>query len=129
MTIAFWCVLAAAYLPLAWTALAKFGGGGRDFDNAKPRDYLDATTGWRRRAHWAQLNGFEAFPPFAAAVLIAHYAQAPQARVDLLAGAFIAARIVYGLMYLADRAALRSLAWFAATACVVGLFVVAANGR
>jgi uncharacterized MAPEG superfamily protein len=129
MTFAFWCVLAAAYMPIVWTGLAKFGGGGRDFDNARPREYLEATTGWRRRAHWAQLNGFEAFPPFAAAVLIAHFTMAPQGRVDALAGAFIGLRILYGVLYLADRPSLRSLAWLAATACVVGLFIVSAIGR
>lgn len=120
MTLAYGCVLIAAYLPLLWTWIAKWD---RRFDNAAPRDYLDRTTGWRRRAHWVQLNGFEAFPPFAAAVIIARQLHAPQARVDLLAAAFIALRVVYGLLYLANWATLRSIAWTAATACVVALFL------
>ncbi|GAC1624413.1 MAG: MAPEG family protein [Nevskia sp.] len=123
MTLAYWCVLFAAYLPIAWTGLAKFGGGGRDFDNAAPREYLDRTGGWRKRAHWVQLNGFEAFPPFAAAVIIAHLVHAPQGRIDLLAVAFIVLRILYGLLYMANLATLRSVAWIAAVACVVALFM------
>lgn len=123
MTTAYWCVLIAAYLPLAWTGMAKFGAGGRDFDNAAPRAMLARLEGWRARANWAQLNGFEAFPPFAAAVIIAHLTQAPQARTDLLAIGFIAARIVYGLLYLANLATLRSIAWLAGVGCIIALFV------
>lgn len=126
MTTAYWCVLIAAYLPIAWTGIAKFGAGGKDFDNAAPRAMLARLDGWRARANWAQLNGFEAFPPFAAAVIIAHLAQVAQARIDLLALAFIAARIAYGIFYLANLPTLRSLAWMAATGCVVALFVSAA---
>ena len=124
MSFAYWCVLAAAYLPIIWTAIAK---SSRRFDNHAPRDYLSQTTGWRKRAHWTQLNGFEAFPPFAAAVIIASVAHAPQPQIDWLAAAFIAFRLIYGLFYLADKAVLRSLAWFAATGCVVALFVAAAR--
>ena len=35
-------------------------------------------------------------------------------------------RFIYGLCYIADLASLRSLIWFAAVACTVGLFLVAA---
>ena len=82
MTTAYWCVLIAAYLPIAWTGMAKFGAGGKDFDNAAPRAMLAKLDGWRQRANWAQLNGFEAFPPFAAAVIIAHLLAVPQARQE-----------------------------------------------
>ena len=124
MTLAYWCVLIAAYLPIAWTGLAKFGGGGGDFDNNSPREMLERTSGWRKRAHWVQLNGFEAFPPFAAAVIIAHAVHAPQGRVDLLAATFIVLRIIYGILYMADLATLRSIAWIAAVGCVVALFMI-----
>ncbi len=126
MTLAYWCVLVAAYLPIVWTGIAKFGAGGRDFDNAAPRVMLAKLDGWRQRANWAQLDGFEAFPPFAAAVIIAHLTSVPQPRIDALALAFIAARIVYGVFYLMNLATLRSVAWMAATGCVVALFVSAA---
>ena len=48
-----------------------------------------------RRADNAQKNGFEAFPFFAAAVIVAHLLHAPQERVDILAIIFIVARIGY----------------------------------
>jgi len=123
MTTAYWCVLIAAYLPIVFTGIAKFGHGGRDFDNANPREYLEKAEGFRKRAHWAQLNGFEAFPPFAAGVIIAHLNHVPQGRLDLLALSFIALRVIYGVFYLANLATLRSVAWLGALGCVVALFV------
>jgi len=76
MTIAFWCVLVAGFLPYFGTLTAKIGGD--SFDNRNPRDWLDAQSGFRKRANAAQHNSFEAFPFFAAAVIIAHVAGAPQ---------------------------------------------------
>lgn len=124
MTIALWCILVAAFLPLVWTAVAKFSGPG--FNNKRPREFLESLDGFRKRAHWAQLNSLEAFPPFAAAVLVAEHLQAQQDRVDLLALSFIGLRIAYGICYLGNWATLRSLVWLLAVGCVVGLFVVSA---
>ena len=104
MTIAYWCILVAAMLPYFTVALAKAAPG---FNNSTPRIWLEQLSGWRRRAYWAHQNGFEAFPPFAAAVIVAHLAQAPQGRIDALAIGFIVARIVYALLYVADQPALR----------------------
>jgi uncharacterized MAPEG superfamily protein len=123
MTLAYWCVLLAAILPYVWVWVAKWTRG---YDNSAPRDFENQLTGHRKRAHWAHLNAFEAFAPFAAAVIIAHLAKADQAVVNALAMTFIAARIVHGLLYLADKPALRSLSWAAGFACVIGLFVAAA---
>jgi uncharacterized MAPEG superfamily protein len=120
MTTAFWCVLAAGLLPYAATLTAK---GGRRFDNNQPRAWLAAQTGWRARANAAQLNGFEAFPLFAAAVVVAHLTGAPQARVDLLALVFVGARIAYLPAYLADLAWLRSALWFVGIASAVAIFI------
>ena len=122
MTIALWCILVAALIPYAFTVAAKTAR----YDNRHPRVYLDGLDGWRQRAHWVQLNGYEAFPPFAAGVLVAHVAGAPQGAADLLAVTFCIARIVYGLLYLANKAAMRSLVWFIGICAVVGLFVISA---
>ena len=120
MTIALWCVLVAGLLPYAGTVIAK--AGGTRYDNRDPRAWLDRQSGWRRRADNAQRNGFEAFPFFAAAVLVAQFMQAPQARIDMLALAFVAARIVYLGFYLANLHYLRSLAWLVGFVTTVLLF-------
>lgn len=127
MTIAFWCVLAAAVLPYLFTGYAKATPKFLKGDhNKNPREYEEALSGPRKRAHWAQLNGFEAFPPFAAAVIIAHLTHAPIARMDLLATTFIGARVLHGIFYIADLDKLRSVAWFVGVACVIGLFLAGA---
>ena len=120
MTFALWTILAAAVLPYLTVGLAKFGGPG--YDNAAPRRSLDALHGWRARADWAHRNHLEAFAPFAAGVLVAHYAHAPQGLTNGLAGAFILLRIAYAAAYIADRPALRSLLWTLGLICVIGLF-------
>jgi uncharacterized MAPEG superfamily protein len=124
MTIAFWCVLVAGFLPYFGTLTAKIGG--ERFDNSNPRDWLNAQSGFRKRANAAQHNSFEAFPSFAAAVIIAHIAGAPQGRIDLFAVVFILARLFYIAFYVADMATLRSLAWFVGIGSVVALFLAVA---
>lgn len=128
MTTAYWCVLVAILLPYACTVIAKMVGG-RYGPNANrdPRSYLDKLQGLPRRAHAAQLNGFEITPAFAAAVIIAHLAGgAQQGTLDLLAVLFVLSRIAYILCYLADKAPLRSTAWFVGLGLIISLFCVAA---
>lgn len=124
MTTAYWCVLIAALLPIFFTGIAKFSGPG--FRNDTPRDFQAGLTGMRQRAHWAHINSFEAFPPFAAAVIIAHQLHADQGWIDGLAIGFIVARLVYGFLYMANWPSLRSVVWTIALGCTVALFVIAA---
>jgi uncharacterized MAPEG superfamily protein len=124
MTIAYWCLLVAGLLPYVWVVAAKSAPG---FDNRAPRAFLDTVTGWRRRALWAQYNAFEVLPLFIAAVIVAHLTHVPQARVDTLAVAFVGFRLLHGLLYIADRSALRSLAWTGGFVCVLALFVSSAR--
>jgi uncharacterized MAPEG superfamily protein len=124
MTVAYWCVLIGALSPLIWTSYAKGRGGFRRRDNHNPREFLEGLSGAQKRAHWAQLNSYEAFPPFAAAVIIAaHVGKLEQGTLDALAIGWVAARFAYGVLYITDRATLRSVAWFTAMACWVTMFV------
>jgi len=127
VTVALWCVLVASALPYLFVVIAKadpsFIKGNRNKD---PRVYEAGLTGFRQRAYWTHLNTLEALPPFAAAVLVAHYTGAEQGSVDLLARGFILCRLLYGLFYIVNRDMLRSLIWAGGMACVVGLFVVSA---
>jgi uncharacterized MAPEG superfamily protein len=117
------CVLIAGLLPYLWTAVAKTLGP--RYDNRNVRDWQSRLTGAAQRAHFAHLNAFEAFPFFAAAVLAAMIAQADPARVAMFSIAFIVARLLHGICYLADIAILRSLVWFAGIACVVAILLTA----
>jgi uncharacterized MAPEG superfamily protein len=120
MTFAYWMLLVAALLPYFTIGLAKSGG----FDNHAPRPSLESLAGWRRRAVWAHHNHFEAFPVFAAAVIVAELEHASQSRIDLLAGIFVLLRLIYTALYLADQATLRSIVWSLGLVVVIWLFVL-----
>jgi len=129
MTIAQLCLLVACALPLGCSWLAKskgFGKRRRDggFDNHQPREWLARLDGWQARANAAQGNSWEALPLFLAGLFVAHQHQAAQATVDALALGFIAARLAYIALYLADQATLRSLLWCAGVAACVALFFI-----
>jgi uncharacterized MAPEG superfamily protein len=125
MAAAYWCILAAALLPYLWVAIAKTGAPG--YNNKDPRSWVARQDSYRvRNAYAAHLNAFEAFPAFAAGVLMAQLAGVDSGRIDLLALLFVALRIVHGLFYLTAMHRLRSLAWTAGFACVVALMAQAA---
>jgi len=119
MRIALICVLVAGLLPYLWTAVAK--AMGPRYDNRHVREWQAKLTGPALRAHFAHLNSFEAFPFFAAAVLAAMMTNADAARVSMLAIAFVVARLLHGVAYMADVAAARSLVWFVGIGCVVAI--------
>jgi len=123
MTFALWMVLAAILLPYLAVMPAKVTSR---IDNHAPRRDMERLTGWQQRLDWAHRNHFETFPAFAAAVIIAQMAGAPQDRVDLLAGLFVLARLAYTGAYAADLPSLRSTIFTLGFLCVLGLFAAAA---
>jgi uncharacterized MAPEG superfamily protein len=129
MTIAQLCLLVACVMPIACAGLAKskgFGKRRRDggFDNHAPREWLARQQGWQARANAAQANSWEALPVFLAGLFVAHQHQAAQATVDALAMGFVAARLAYVGLYVADQASLRSLAWVAGIGASAALFFI-----
>lgn len=115
-TLAYWCVLVAALLPIVCAGLAKRGGFGKKrsdggYDNHNPRAWLGQQDERSARANAAQSNSFEALPFFIGAVVIAHQLGAPQGRVDLLAAGYIALRLVYIALYVGDKPTARSVVW------------------
>lgn len=123
MTIAFWCVLAAGILPQLSGLYAK---ASRDYDNEHPRDFLAAQQGAKARANAAMQNGYEGLALFIGAVIIAHFLQADQARIDMLALGYIGLRVIYCIVYIKGLGTIRSMVWALGTACIIGLFVIAA---
>ncbi len=125
-TIAYWCILVVALLPIVCAGIAKYGlmriapekGG---YDNNNPRAWLASQTDWRARANAAQANTFEAIPFFFAAVIIAHQLQASPGRLDLLAVLFVVLRIVYIALYVGDKANARSVVWALAFFINIGI--------
>ena len=123
MYIALICVLAAGLMPYLWTGVAKVTGP--RYDNSDVRGWQAQLVGLPYRAHAAHLNSFEAFPLFGTAVLAAFLTGADAQHVMQLSLAFVGLRLLYGVIYLLDIAALRSLVWFAAMACTVAIWLAA----
>lgn len=127
MTVAEYCVLTivAVYLltivPFKWI-------GFRDYDNARPRDPA-FYQGIRARALGAHQNGIEAFPFFAAAVLLAEFRHSSQNRIDELAVLFVIVRVAYVLTYIGNRPSLRSILWNIGFAINVAIFFLPLIGN
>ena len=123
MTIALWCLLAAALMPVIAVGISKAGAR---FDNDAPRSSSEGLPGHHLRAHWAHLNCYEALPFYAAAVIVAEMKARPGAWIDGLALAFIAARLVYVALYVGGFPTLRSAMWGVAFAINIAIFTLPA---
>ena len=128
-TIAYGCILVAALLPIVCAGLAKRHGMGQSaqdggYDNHNPRAWMARQGEASARANAAQANSFEALPFFIGAVIIAHQLAAPQALLDVLAAAFIALRVAYIALYVADRAVARSVVWGLALLINMAIFFI-----
>lgn len=119
---AYWILLVGALMPYPLVMLAK---AHRDYDNADPRNPAAINTPLRQRAFGAHANSLEAFPLFAAAVLLASVRHAPAQAVDLAAGIWLAFRLAYVTCYLRGLASLRSLMWTGATIASLAILVLA----
>lgn len=125
MWISYGAVLVAGIMPVVCAGIAKSGFKG--YDNSDPRAWLARQTGFRARANAAQANCFEAFPFFAAGIVMALLAGVAPSTVDNLALLFIASRLAYVFCYLADHAKWRTMVWSAAYLAVLALFALALN--
>jgi uncharacterized MAPEG superfamily protein len=117
MTIAFWCVLVAAFLPYVAFGMVK------GLDANLPRASAGKLQGASLRAHGAHLNAFEAFAPFATAVIIAHIVEGPSTTVNLLACAFILARVGHSFFYVTGRQPVRSACFGVGLLLIVAIFI------
>ena len=115
------------YLPrqVVGLEMKKQAGG---YDNNDPRAQQARLEGLGRRALGAHMNAFEAFAPFAAAVLVAMQRGVSVNTVAYISIAFVVVRTLYMVFYLADKATLRSSMWALGIAGIAALMVLAAIG-
>ncbi len=94
-------------------------------DNGRPRRQWRQLKDRGARVLETHVDAVEAFAPFAAAVLIAHFADASPKRVDMLAMAWVVCKVVHPAAHVAEadylRAGLTAVSWL----CVGGLFALA----
>ncbi len=123
MLLSYAAVLVAGIMPVVCAGIAKSGFKG--YDNSDPRAWLASQTGFRARANAAQANCFEAFPFFAAGVILALLTGVDPHTVDALSLLFVAARTAYVFCYVANKPKLRTMVWSAAYVSVVALYALA----
>lgn len=127
MIFADWCVFITILIPLCCAVIAKRLGGYNREANKQPRQFLANLNGAAARADAAQKNSYEIFPPFAFAVLLAQFSgNASVFWINVWAALFVLGRLIYCACYIADKGALRSLAFGGNFVCVVALFICAA---
>ncbi len=116
-------VLIAGLLPIICAGIAKWGA--KSYDNEQPREWMAQQDGYRARADAAQQNSFEAFPLFAAGVLLALMSEVDIEDVAQCGWIFIAMRLAYIYCYVTNRASGRSIFWALGLAAVLRLYVLA----
>jgi uncharacterized MAPEG superfamily protein len=129
MTIAVFCILIAAILPIVCAGIAKVGMFGiarkqGGYDNIDPRAWLEKQEGRRKWANNAQANSFEALPFFAAAVIVAHMLGQAGTLLNVLAILFIVLRMLYIWLYITARQGVRSLVWTLAFVINIAIFLL-----
>ncbi len=129
MTTPLWCLAIVALFPylLAFAGVKfrvdQLGG----LDNAHPRAQAGELTGIAHRTYAAQQNAWEALGVFTACVAIAHLAGADPEASATAAMAFVLARILHAVTYVANVPVVRSIAQFIALACCATLVGLAAR--
>lgn len=130
MSLPLWCLFIAALLVIlskapAMRAMARMQGG---YDNQHPRAQQASLTGAGARGLAAHQNTIEAFPMFAAGVIVAEVFAAGSAVAAVLAVVFIVSRIAYIGLYVANIATIRSLVWAAGYLASLGLMLAPLYG-
>ncbi|KFZ28682.1 membrane protein [Pseudidiomarina atlantica] len=120
MSTLIWCLLIAGLLPIAAKApVVYFQNRDNGYDNHHPRAQQQRLTGAGARAVAGHYNAYEAFPLFAAAVILVIATGHTGAFNQWLAVGFVVFRVFYHILYLADWDKLRSLVWLFALLCPV----------
>ena len=126
-----YCIAVAAllvYLPFVLVAYARMRVG---LDLAAPRAMFDKLPPYAQRANWAHQNSLEAFMIFAAAALMAYVTGLNSLLSVGAAIAFVIARSLYCVFYIANVPIARSLMFAIGSLCSGTLYVLSilqANG-
>jgi uncharacterized MAPEG superfamily protein len=96
----------------------------RGVNNSVPRKDVQDLKGWAYRAWISHQNTIEAFPSFAAAVLIALHAKVAGLLIAKLCVIWVISRIAYILVYIFNLATIRTFVWFVGWTSILSLFLL-----
>ena len=123
MTFAYLCIVIALILPMIWAGIAKKESN-IPINNNAPRAHIRHLQGRAKNAYGVEQNSYESFPPFAIAVIVAHLTGGTQLTIDILAGLYIASRLMYGVLYLQGKGTLRSATFMVGLIATISQFFV-----
>lgn len=112
---------ALPYLPAFVIAYGRFQVG---MDFAAPRAMFDRLPPYAQRATWAHQNGFEAVIVYIPAALMAYLVGVDSLGAAAGAIAFLVARLLHTVFYIANLPLGRSLMFGIGTACSLTLYVL-----
>jgi uncharacterized MAPEG superfamily protein len=102
-------IAAAAFLIYLPFLLVAYGRLQIGYDMSAPRTMFDKFPPYIQRANWAHQNSFETFIIFAPAALMAYVTGVNSSIGAIAAIAFVVARLLYSIFYIANIPILRSL--------------------
>ena len=94
-----------AYAPFLVVAWGRLQNG---YDQSAPRAMFDKLPAYAQRATWAHQNSFEALTIYGLAALMAYATGVESDWAKIAAIAFIVARLLYSVFYIANIPLLRS---------------------
>ena len=123
MTFAYLSIVIALIKPIVLAGISKKGSE-ISVNNNDPRDHIRHLKEKAKYAYGAEQNCYESFPPFAIAVLVAHLTGGTQLTIDILAGLYIVARLMYIVFYMQGKGTLRSVTYMIGLIATISLFFV-----
>lgn len=109
------------YLPYL---LVAFGRAQVGYDLSAPRAMFDKLPAYAQRATWAHQNSFEALIIYTVAAIMAYVTGVDSPWVAKAAIAFLIARLLFSVFYIADVPLARSLMFGIGSAASTTLFVL-----
>ena len=94
------------YIPFLVVGYARMQ---TSYDIYAPRSMFDKLPDYAKRATWAHQNSFESFMIFAVAALMAYVTNVNSPIAGIVAIAYVLARFLYSIFYIANIPILRSL--------------------
>lgn len=119
-----YAIVAAAVLIYAPFLVVGYARAQVGYDVSAPRAMFDKLPPYAQRATWAHQNSFETFMVFAAAALMAYATGVDSDWAARAAIAFVAARLLYSVFYIANVPLGRSLMFGIGTLSTGTLFVL-----
>ncbi len=94
------------YVPFMAVGFARATTG---YDMRQPRAMFDCLPDWGKRATWAHQNSWESFLLYVAAAFMVYVTGVDSAAVRWSVAAYLVARLLFSVFYIANVAPLRSL--------------------